>query len=170
MTRVYPRVRGNQARGKTEPFALGSIPARAGEPAGSIRKPRPNGVYPRACGGTECARSCRHLLPGLSPRVRGNQRVKPRGSTCRRSIPARAGEPGCRDRGCGSGRVYPRACGGTIDVVKYLGGSARPRIYPRACGGTIKTGARSADQLPGSIPARAGEPNAEVDPSNAFRS
>ena len=71
------------------------------------------GVYPRVCGGTFYRYCTRLPLPGLSPRVRGNQCececLIPRAG----SIPACAGEPiDDEGRHCFCG-VYPRVCGGT---------------------------------------------------------
>ena len=68
---------------------------------------------------------------GLSPRVRGNPAASMGLPTCERSIPARAGEPWARSRMARSGRVYPRACGGTVtggyDVYVQSGLSPRVR-------------------------------------------
>ena len=118
--RVYPRVCGG-TRGvviqENRPAcagdhrgASGSIPACAGEPPQELAKRLK--VYPRVCGGTDTGSATLWSSNGLSPRVRGN----PMG---RRSIPACAGEPP-RPGSCGTERVYPRVCGGTIS---RLGGS-----------------------------------------------
>ena len=113
-------------------------------------------VYPRVCGGTSdlkrltsfdqlngsipaCAgepwilRRFKDVLPGLSPRVRGNRcsannvrsmiKVYPRvcGGTMNGSIPACAGEPPATRLTVGLTavqlRVYPRVCGGTPAYV-----------------------------------------------------
>ena len=115
-----------------------SIPARAGEPATEPECSGPRKVYPRACGGTVLGRRRNKTLQGLSPRVRGNPRPR---------APARR---------CGT--VYPRACGGTginRHRVPCVGGLS-PRVR----------GNRDAHRLPvgepGSIPARAGEPQGPV--------
>ena len=70
-------------------------------------------VYPRACGGTESGHIEKSVGPGLSPRVRGNPDAFALASRLG-SIPARAGEPPSRIPRYQSGKVYPRACGGTL--------------------------------------------------------
>ena len=148
---------------------LGSIPARAGEPAqGRPGRPlRP--VYPRACGGTTAGTIWPWPPGGLSPRVRGNRLaisdvqqagLSPRvrgnrmfsGRTVARSIPARAGEPWCSLPPRCRRRVYPRACGGTgIDDdtnLPFMGLSPRVRGNRKA--------AHCHQLRDGSIPARAG--------------
>ena len=90
---LSPRVRGNLRPYHHPPKGSWSIPARAGEP-GDCCCPRDLWwVYPRACGGTLCARA-------LPPRSGG-------------SIPARAGEPSALEHYRRVVGVYPRACGGT---------------------------------------------------------
>ena len=153
---------------------LGSIPARAGEPAqGRPGRPlRP--VYPRACGGTTAGTIWPWPPGGLSPRVGGNRLRHQRRAAGGRSIPARAGEPHTGSAGRTVATVYPRACGGTSS-----GPTRIPccRVYPRACGGTslpvtptdrpkgLSPRVRgnhcafsAGHQRHGSIPARAGEP------------
>ena len=93
---LSPRVRGNRISAIVLLIWRRSIPARAGEPlAGRPRHPVQR-VYPRACGGTCIGSSDRPVLRGLSPRVRGNRLVRQPSNLRRRSIPARAGEPGQR--------------------------------------------------------------------------
>ena len=74
---------------------------------------------------------------------------------CRRSIPARAGEPGCSPATCGRAWVYPRACGGTSRACG--GGTTGLGLSPRVRGNLVGRGLEAADH--GSIPARAGEPS-----------
>ena len=191
---LSPRVRGNllapSAADTGWPVirASRSIPARTGEPVVStgkrfvwsrLRSAAPAratdiAVYPRAYGGTCWAKRTtvklrgRLLCGGLSPRVRGNPRLRPA-----RYPPHRAGV-----------KVYPRAYGGTIGKrtaalvacdTPSEGLSPRVRgnrpaiavqptstgwVYPRAYGGTSITriGIRLRQQCIGSIPARTGEP------------
>ena len=113
-------------------------------------------VYPRACGGTPAAGVSGSSMPGLSPRVRGNQtRVE---LSCWRpgSIPARAGEPRSGRAWTRLRRVYPRACGGTeLEEVK---GVVEQGLSPRVRGNRNRHRLwRPAER---SIPARAGEPRA----------
>ena len=73
--RVSPRVRGNRLWRSHDFWRGGSIPARAGEPTNYFRLSCMLKVYPRACGGTDIRTEFDQLLPGLSPRVRGNPTV-----------------------------------------------------------------------------------------------
>ena len=71
------------------------------------------------------------------------------------SIPARAGEPSGASCSWAAARVYPRACGGTIEyqVVHWTGEGLSPRVR----GNRVHAGRLLARQR--SIPARAGEPS-----------
>ena len=74
MIGLSPRVRGNLGTPNVASTLTRSIPACAGEPGHSKCRVHPYPVYPRVCGGTTY-RICSFILaPGLSPRVRGNQR------------------------------------------------------------------------------------------------
>ena len=132
----------------------GSIPAGAGEPIPEEGRQMTVRVYPRGCGGTDsCARS-RPLVPGLSPRVRGNRQPENPNSFIKGSIPAGAGEP---DRGSPSGirrAVYPRGCGGTINAPEL--GTQGQGLSPRVRGNRFP--ASRSWGFRGSIPAGAGEP------------
>ena len=54
---LSPRVRGNLNHPSGGRAELRSIPARAGEPTGTSASSSPEGVYPRACGGTRVRHS-----------------------------------------------------------------------------------------------------------------
>ena len=162
---LSPRVRGNPRTHWTEEHHDGSIPARAGEPAGSGCCRAGAGVYPRACGGTPLDDVLVFRESGLSPRVRGNPqdgqvRVRPVGS-----IPARAGEP--RDRSVRPHRrwVYPRACGGTSACRPPPPGSSG--LSPRVRGNLTRI--QHCVVPLRSIPARAGEPAGCVQASQVQR-
>ena len=151
---LSPRLRGNPYW-KTRPNNDGgSIPAPAGEPASSASTRLRLRVYPRACGGTDTDRYGDTLAQGLSPRLRGNrpQHVPEQGLAG--SIPAPAGEPSHVAGVLPSGRVYPRACGGTriAPVLTRIVDGLSPRL--RGNPGTVAVGAG----VWGSIPAPAGEP------------
>ena len=90
---LSPRVRGNLIRDEPEVWQVRSIPARAGEPSGSIGWWGRRGVYPRACGGTHQQPLAYTNITGLSPRVRGNLADASPSPAQFGSIPARAGEP-----------------------------------------------------------------------------
>ena len=174
-----------------------SIPARAGEPAPSLRGSPSATVYPRTGGGTKSPIESRPWALGLSPHGRGNHADPPSADRVRRSIPARAGEPESESRPRCSRRVYPCTGGGTpLDRACGLvdGGSIparagepaassrtpfQRRVYPRTGGGTARECGRGVvprglsphgrgnqrrvlGVVPrlGSIPARAGEPQA----------
>ena len=128
---LSPRVRGNLARRRRADVLVGSIPARAGEPATGLPAPTRWWVYPRVCGGTCRTASARYPSRGLSPRVRGNRPQRLRPYTRGRSIPARAGEPRYGNILDAIRQVYPRACGGTwasaVFSVSELGLSPRVR-------------------------------------------
>ena len=152
----------------------GSIPARAGEPQSAALGSQLVRVYPRACGGTDIAalnitnsgglpRACGGTSfrfidaganQGLSPRVRGNRDRAEIVANVERSIPARAGEPPANCLIDPSAGVYPRACGGTVLIIRIRarGVGLSPRVRGNRPAGTRVLGA------PGSIPARAGEP------------
>ena len=49
---LSPPVRGNPPLLRLQRKCLGSIPACAGEPVGSVQVQVAGGVYPRLCGGT----------------------------------------------------------------------------------------------------------------------
>ena len=93
-------------------------------------------------------------MSGLSPRVRGNPEYPVVGIVGDGSIPARAGEPGRTSHPLPPQPVYPRACGGTLDTRLH---SHRQRgLSPRVRGN--RGNQVCQDGIPGSIPARAGEP------------
>ena len=111
-------------------------------------------VYPRASGGTVITDLIDQLEHGLSPRERGNHRLRHHRGDDVGSIPARAGEPGANGIPGSRRTVYPRASGGTRDHINenipYWGLSPRERGNPQSPG--------SRASCDGSIPARAGEP------------
>ena len=132
----------------------GSIPASAGEPAGAQQHAPAERVYPRECGGTTLTLQHALSTPGLSPRVRGNQRRVSVAIRWHGSIPASAGEPSRPTSRRGGGGVYPRECGGTgpwADVE-----AAAKGLSPRVRGNL--EAALNAPDFRGSIPASAGEP------------
>ena len=158
---LSPRVRGNRAASAWGPVAAGSIPACAGEPKSKGTSPSGTRVYPRVCGGTALAFLRAAFLAGLSPRVRGNQRLQAQPQMVFRSIPACAGEPSKAGAPAAAWRVYPRVCGGTWaaghDPATLAGLSPRVRGNPPY--------AAPGQARRGSIPACAGEPGAPNSPS-----
>ena len=171
-------MRGNLVLVLAEKADSGSIPALAGEPPHFRPFPFHLRVYPRACGGTTVREEPDGDNRGLSPRLRGNPGCPSRRGSLLWSIPALAGEPPMLPGSPNVPPVYPRACGGTANIITIVNETGAPRaVYPRACGGTELT---PDDPLPvaglsprlrgnpgiygpsyhpiGSIPALAGEP------------
>ena len=171
---LSPRVRGNRRSGSKVQPSCGSIPACAGEPVKHISQRALPTVYPRVCGGTRNANGHHGHRAGLSPRVRGNLRVrglcrdggrsipacaanrstKALATGNRGSIPACAGEPTGRIADARSISVYPRVCGGT--TVRHQSAFILAGLSPRVRGNRSQC-PRNAP-YPGSIPACAGEP------------
>ena len=153
---LSPCVRGNLVPWRVVLQVLGSIPARAGEPAAAKGRAHRLGVYPRACGGTVGLIVALFAVQGLSPRVRGNLDRRRRGDLLYGSIPARAGEPFGPPSTPSRTGVYPRACGGTC--LASIAAENSSGLSPRVRG--IHESLHHARRRIGSIPARAGEPAA----------
>ena len=153
-TGLSPRVRGNLPGQHGRGAAIRSIPACAGEPVVGIFETAATTVYPRVCGGTDAGTEFEDDAPGLSPRVRGNQRVLLHGKDRAGSIPACAGEPPGNEWSWQIRKVYPRVCGGTPPTNNYIGetGGLSPRVR-----GNHST-CRQTEPGTRSIPACAGEP------------
>ena len=106
------------------------------------------------CGGTVYLPIAASVAYGLSPRVRGNLQVVRRQGSCRRSIPACAGEPYGGPGFSATTTVYPRVCGGTPSCESW---PARTRgLSPRVRGNLL--GMNPECLVGRSIPACAGEP------------
>ena len=113
---LSPRVRGNPGGRGQLPGRPGSIPACAGEPTGVPVRLSGVAVYPRVCGGTRIDAVQPGLAGGLSPRVRGNHAPRQDEQHGTGSIPACAGEPSSVHTPVRMARVYPRVCGGTVQM------------------------------------------------------
>ena len=111
-------------------------------------------VYPRECGGTPLPSGQRRASYGLSPRVRGNRGGVARDADYQRSIPASAGEPLQLVPGHPLAEVYPRECGGTVDLQLML--TCMVGLSPRVRGNLDPK--RFTMSPLRSIPASAGEP------------
>ena len=151
---LSPRVRGNHRKPGVQANAFGSIPACAGEPPEIAPVCSTGEVYPRVCGGT----ADNELRPlngaGLSPRVRGNLKLRKESERKPRSIPACAGEPHMQPIRMMIRKVYPRVCGGTRRKRKLPGsvGGLSPRVRGNHSGDEVLLATER------SIPACAGEP------------
>ena len=110
-------------------------------------------VYPRACGGTSVYPVSGADAQGLSPRLRGNALAIGDRVVVNGSIPALAGERELFLNLTDFVGVYPRACGGTLEIelvdLRVVGLSPRLR-------GNVQN-IFSPSFLQGSIPALAGE-------------
>ena len=150
---LSPHIRGNGRTRYPEPGTRGSIPAHTGERA-HVERRRPLGrVYPRTYGGT--GRPSPRLDPrrGLSPHIRGNDRLPSGQDLDLGSIPAHTGERQCdRLRGHSFG-VYPRTYGGTAGIHRR--GNRVLGLSPHIRGNAVND--RPYTQTAGSIPAHTGE-------------
>ena len=82
-----------------------------------VHKSTAHRVYSRTCVGTGSRHPARDGDYGLSPRLRGNQIPAAHLDHLRGCIPAPAGEPTHSNYVGAHGKVYPRACGGTVFAV-----------------------------------------------------
>ena len=115
-------------------------------------------VYPRACGGTIPSPLQVATRSGLSPRLRGNQGPGQVVGFLPGSIPALAGEPPTRLRQPIGGKVYPRACGGTLET--QLAAQSAEGLSPRLRGNQVQGIGHHVGNR--SIPALAGEPARKI--------
>ena len=151
---LSPPTRGNPLPTGAERRRQRSIPAHAGEPRPSARRPQYPRVYPRPRGGTFYLLLSVLQRNGLSPPTRGNPSGRENRNGGLGSIPAHAGEPRCAPRNGRQAQVYPRPRGGTAFVLMAearLGGLSPP----------TRGNLESTDKprfVSGSIPAHAGEP------------
>ena len=154
---LSPRVRGNRSSDSPKASGRGSIPACAGEPVRLVLQHRGRRVYPRVCGGTKPKPAVPCTSTGLSPRVRGNRRLRSCTYAGSRSIPACAGEPLLSPQQCRYCAVYPRVCGGTWDLWAFSDCSIG--LSPRVRGNPVERECPSRQLR--SIPACAGEPSSK---------
>ena len=129
---LSPRVRGNPRLHVSIRFRRRSIPACAGEPPMTMPIATTMKVYPRVCGGTISVSGIHWHIRGLSPRVRGNPRLRAALRRTAGSIPACAGEPSPHAPRPAATAVYPRVCGGTAGY--RLGAIGRGGLSPRVRG------------------------------------
>ena len=152
-----PRERGSLcSRGLRTSGAIGSIPARAGEPSARSDPHRlRSGPSPRERGSPRSRDAALAAVEGPSPRERGSPSSRHGIAMHDGSIPARAGEPAPGAWPHAGLRVHPRASGGAA-LPRQLSHVPAGSIPARA-GEPSWTDARLS-RRPGSIPARAGEP------------
>ena len=136
----------------------GSIPAHAGEPPLVSRvqsAQRIARVYPRPRGGAPFGWRWRVAEYGLSPPTRGSQARRALRQLRHRSIPAHAGEPGSAFSSSSAAGVYPRPRGGAVTEPSCV--TAKRGLSPPTRGS--HGGVAQRVNVPGSIPAHAGEPD-----------
>ncbi len=136
----------------------GSIPARAGQPTGSIRSSSGARVHPRSRGAAPDPTTQAELAPGPSPLARGSRQRKFRSVDGRGSIPARAGQPETSRRDDGLPGVHPRSRGAAFASEIGLLTPEGPSPLARGSRG----GRVNALCHAGSIPARAGQPQPAI--------
>ena len=107
-----PLARGSPSVAVQRAVLLGSIPARAGEPAHLAHAHRCVRVHPRSRGGATEGADGDAVDVGPSPLARGSHAVDQQHHDRRGSIPARAGEPWLGRHPACSSRVHPRSRGG----------------------------------------------------------
>ena len=172
---VYPRLRGGSFRLSAISVALaglspptrgilvsgfpyraleGSIPAYAGDPAGSPPCRIYGKVYPRLRGGSGIGAASPARYGGLSPPTRGIHAALARVGQYLGSIPAYAGDPRKRTRGTSTAEVYPRLRGGSAINIPSI--AVASGLSPPTRG--IREHIRQGRIRAGSIPAYAGDP------------
>ena len=157
---LSPRVRGNLSHLIGPAIAVGTIPARTGEPRCSTRSHLRAEDYPRAYGGTKAGNGFTPACKGLSPRVRGNLERDDMITADLGTIPARTGEPAMpRCSSHPQEGLSPRVRGNLLDMSFPLlqdgtipARTGEPdhlevsrlhrRDYPRAYGGTELVGVK----------------------------
>ena len=151
---LSPRTRGSQDLMPGERFAIGPIPADAGEPKAPTSRSRSTRAYPRGRGGAIVVRVRRRAVIGLSPRTRGSRLWCTWSAGPSGPIPADAGEPVPRAAGGGYRRAYPRGRGGAGEGGR--GARRKKGLSPRTRGSRGRGDPLRAARGP--IPADAGEP------------
>ena len=162
---LSPPTRGIHSVVALFPCLAGSIPAYAGDPICGWRNWGHREVYPRLRGGSSSSNSRVLALAGLSPPTRGIQALPFSSIRCGRSIPAYAGDPAQNRAPTVLGRVYPRLRGGSFARAGAI--LRQPGLSPPTRG--IPEGKPLSIQLPGSIPAYAGDPAASKCPTQLGR-
>ncbi len=151
---LSPLAQGNRWERWRVLDAQGSIPARAGEPPSTRQHCPTIWVYPRSRRGTGTFDTLPAGVSGLSPLAQGNPSIFLPAVRGLGSIPARAGEPPLPQKPLTSGTVYPRSRRGTVMGSIFL--PLFRGLSPLAQGNLWWC--LKLLNLPGSIPARAGEP------------
>ena len=112
-----PLARGSPAQGGAVEHALGSIPARAGQPGVTRQKLRNPGVHPRSRGAALVWDGVPRVDSGPSPLARGSHQRRVLSPSAGRSIPARAGQPAAPRSDTSSIGVHPRSRGAAVKTL-----------------------------------------------------
>ena len=147
-------MRGNQTKRVNAAIFAGPIPACAGQPARSRGSPGGCSAYPRVCGATRGSVWPAICAKGLSPRVRGNPGFSVARYLREGPIPACAGQPSAANQTHRPRWAYPRVCGATEQLDKFL--TVQGGLSPRVRGNRIAV--TSVFMTWGPIPACAGQP------------
>ena len=156
-----PRERGSRWPQAGRALALGSIPARAGQPRSRLRQADAGGVHPRASGAAPIQRTLGTAQEGPSPRERGSPPIGQREAGRGGSIPARAGQPAQPTDAVVVVGVHPRASGAAAASSSSSRSVSGPS--PRERGSRAWVWSKIPAQR--SIPARAGQPGITSPPS-----
>ena len=115
-----PRVRGILPADRRRSTSARSIPACAGNPLRTPRRPGGFWVHPRVCGESCRMEQCDYCVAGPSPRVRGIPSAAEYHRTPYGSIPACAGNPAVRYRYPIQCKVHPRVCGESVELPNAI--------------------------------------------------
>ncbi len=106
-----PRMRGTGSRAHRAAQDQRCIPAHAGNGTHSVTCTASSTVHPRACGERHDSVVAVGQVGGASPRMRGTDPDAGASGSCRRCIPAHAGNGHDRSNPPSRRTVHPRACG-----------------------------------------------------------
>ena len=137
-----PRMRGTLAGDSHWIYAMGIIPAHAGNTPKKFIPWAMSGDHPRACGEHSMVRMAALYWSGSSPRMRGTLRRWLERLRCPRIIPAHAGNTRLVLRHHGKPEDHPRACGEHYRSIP--GKCSTPGIIPAHAGNTSTIGCPSS--------------------------
>ena len=110
---LSPLARGNRCWGRWRRSHAGPIPARTGQPQSHQTGRESSWAYPRSHGATFGESAKGRAPAGLSPLARGNHSGGDHLNMGYGPIPARTGQPACRDQSALLATAYPRSHGAT---------------------------------------------------------
>ena len=152
---LSPRVWGNLFREARRLNPDRSIPTCVGQPSCPTLLAANLWVYPHVCGATVSPSRSSSPTRGLSPRVWGNHYQVMGKIHDYRSIPTCVGQPRCKEKYYGKGKVYPHVCGATRYLFENI--DQFRGLSPRVWGNLLKN--LSSSSSGGSIPTCVGQPS-----------